>query len=121
PYFLAVKGDNGIIWMVPLSSQVDKYREKEKERHRNVLCYIGKFKGRYSAFLTGNIIPVTNEYVQRPFTVKGVPFVLRDKKEIREIESRVRRYLALVRAEKLVPAVDILSIEKELLNRVRNS
>ncbi len=67
PYFLAIRGENNIIWLVPLSSKTAKYRAK-----------------------------------------------------IEAIRSKLRRYLALVRRGKLRPAVDILSIERVLLNRQQN-
>lgn len=118
PYYFAIKDKNNIFWMVPISHKVEKYRDKEQrtlEAHKtNIYSYITKLKGDYRAFLTGNVIPVTKGYI-RPFTVKGTAFVIEDKTDIKEIRSRVQRYIALVRGGKLTPAVDILDIEKELL------
>ncbi len=118
PYYFAVKGQNGIFWMVPISHMVEKYRAKmqrdEANHRKSVLCYISKLKGEDRAFLTGNVIPVSEQYIRRPFTVASNPFVIEDQTDIREISSRVKRYLVLVRQGKLTPAVDILRIEHQL-------
>ena len=121
PYFLAMCSHNGIIWLIPLSSRIDKYRRKveaEEEKYGDSLfCHIARVKGTDSAFLIGNVIPVTEEYILGPFTMGGKPFVIQDKRDIKALKSKLSRYLALVRGGKLRPAVDILGIERILLNR----
>lgn len=123
PYYLAIYGKNGIIWLVPLSSQVEKYRAKiqadEKKYGKTVFYYIARVKGKESAFLIGNTIPVTREYIKRPFTVAGAPFIIEDKQDIKAIQNKLSRYLTMVRYGKMRPNVDILSIERVLLNRKR--
>lgn len=120
PYFYAIRKENGIVWLVPLSSQVEKYQSKIQEdanKHREcIYYYIAKVKGNESAFLIGNAIPVTDKYIVGPFTVNDIPFVIKNKNDIKQIKSRLNKYLALVKRGKLSPAVDILSIEKSLLN-----
>lgn len=125
PYFLAIKGKDGIYWLVPISHMVDKYKEKIKkdtEKHGDcLLCCIGTVMGQKRAFLIGNMIPVTEEYIKRPYTIRNIPYVIRDKEFIKQIKSKVSRYLSLVRYKKLHPTVDILSIERALLNRKANA
>jgi hypothetical protein len=124
PYYMAIKGESGIFWMVPISHQVDKYREKIKKdeaRHGNSLyAYICNIKGSPRAVLTGNVVPVTANYL-RPFNVNGKPFIIKDSADIKAIKSKVGRYIALARQGKIRPAVDILEIEKKLINRQQNS
>lgn len=125
PYFLAIRDVKGIVWLVPLSSQVEKYRAKiksDEEKHgKCIFHHIARVKGSENAFLIGNSIPVTEEYILGPFTMAGIPFVIENKADIKEIRSKLRRYLALVRQGKLHPAVDILSIEQKLLNKKDNA
>jgi hypothetical protein len=120
PYYLAVKNENGIIWVVPLSSQVDKYKAKisedTKKHGESLFYYIARMKGRDSAFLVGNAIPVIERYIKKPFTVKGEPFVIQDKKDVKKVKSKLSRYLTMVRNGKMKPVVDILSIERKLLD-----
>lgn len=124
PYYLAVKAANGIVWVVPISSKVEKYQQKiraDEERHgESVFQYIAKVKGEDRAFLIGNVIPVTAEYIKKPFTVGGVPFMIENREDRKQIQSKVSRYLSLVRNKKLHPAVDILGIERKLINRIKN-
>lgn len=125
PYYLAIRGVDGIIWMVPLSSQVEKYKRKiEADEAKYGDCmfyYLAKVKGRESAFLVGNAIPVTENYIKKPFTVRGIPFVMQNKEDIRKIQSKLKRYLLMTRQGRMRPAVDILGIERVLLNRLQNN
>lgn len=124
PYYLAIRGADGIIWMIPLSSQVEKYKRKieadESKYGDCMFCYLARVKGRESAFLIGNVIPVTENYIKKPFTVSGIPFVMQNKDDIRKIQSKLKRYLLMTRQGKMKPAVDILKIERILLNRLQN-
>ena len=121
PYYLALEGTNGIIWLVPLSSKVEKYRlsiAADEEKHGKGNCifhYIARVKRRDSAFLIGDAIPVVEKYLLRPFMVNGAPFIVEDKQDVKAIQSKLARYLTLVRNGKLKPYVDILGIEKLLL------
>lgn len=124
PYYLAIEGANGIIWLVPLSSKVEKYRlsiaadEKKYGKGKCIFHYIARVKGKDSAFLIGDAIPVIEKYLLRPFTVNGSPFVVEDEKDIKAIQSKLSRYLALVRNGRLKPYADILDIEKSLLKEL---
>lgn len=124
PYFLAIKEENGIIWLIPLSSQVEKYRAKieadEKKHGESLYQYIARVKGKDSAFLIGNAIPVTDRYIVKPFTVNGIPFVIQDKTDTRKITSKLKRYLTLVEKGIVKPAVDILDIKNKLLEQKNN-
>ena len=125
PYFLAVRNSNGIVWLIPLSSQVEKYRkaiEKTEAKRGSGNCiyqYICRVKGKDSVFLIGDAIPVTDKYILRPFTVKGIAYVMEDQADIKAIKSKLGKFLALVRQGKLKPMVDILQIERELLQELK--
>lgn len=124
PYYLAVKEVNGIIWVVPISSKVEKYKAKihcdEEKYGSSVFHYITKIKGVDRAFLIGNIIPVSEEYIKKPFTMGGMPYVIENREDRKQIQNKVSRYLSLVKNRKLYPAVDILGIERKLINRMKN-
>lgn len=118
PYYMVVKESSGILWLVPLSSQVEKYNAKiraDEQKHGEcIYYYIANVKGRESAFLIGNAIPATERYIKKAFTVMGKPFVVRDKADIKKIKSKLSRYLTMVRRGIMTPAVDILEIERTL-------
>lgn len=126
PHYLAMEATNGIIWLIPLSSQVEKYREKitrgeEKYGKGNhIFHYITRLRGQEKVFLIGNAIPVTDQYIIRPFTISKVPFVIGDEKDRKALQSKLSQYLAMVRGGRFRSEVDILSIENQLLNRMEN-
>lgn len=125
PYYLSVKENNGIIWLIPISSKVEKYREKisadEKKYGECLRYHIFRFMKESRAALIGNMIPVTEEYIKGEFTISNRHYIVRDEESIKAIKKRSARYLSLVRAGKLRPYVDILEIERKLCNRMANA
>lgn len=125
PYYLAIKDKSGIIWLVPISSRVEKYKMKiasdEQKFGECLTCHIIQFMGEERAVLIGNMIPVTKEYIKGEFTISARHYVVRDVAAIKAIKKRCSRYLSLVRAKKLRPYVDILKIERVLLSRLNNA
>lgn len=118
PHYLAIE-INGVFWMVPLSSKVEKYKEKilvQESSGRECLYYhIGKIAGRECAFLIGDMIPVANEHISREYTISGIPYVVKDKDLNRKILKKAKRFLLLVRQKRITPYVDILKIESDLI------
>lgn len=125
PYYFAIRSDNGIVWLVPISSKVEKYRQKiaaQENLHKDcIFCHIARIKGEERAFLTGNVIPVTENYIKKPFTISGIAYVMRNDAQTKEIIRKTRRYIALVRIGKLKSAVDIMEIERRLLEHLSSN
>jgi hypothetical protein len=121
PYYYAFRDKDGIIWLIPLSSQVESYSNKiarDERRYGSGRClyyHIGKIAGKNRVFLIGNMFPVTQDYIKKEYTLFGQHYVVRNEKLIKEIHPRAVRYLSLVRDGKLNPTVDILNIRDELL------
>lgn len=93
----------------------------ESRYGESVFHYIATVAGHERAVLIGNCIPVTDDYIVRPYSIRGVPYVIADSDICRKILSKLRRYLALVRRGKLSPTVNILDIERTLISRISNS
>lgn len=104
--------------MIPISSKVEKYRaaiaRSETAGKKTLFYHLGVISGRESAFLIGDMIPVVQAYIVRPYTVSGMPYVVRDAKLLRSLKSKAKRYLTLVRQGKIRPHVDILDICRRL-------
>lgn len=118
PYYCGITMSNGIIWMIPTSSQVAKYaasiKKDEEKRGECIFHYIAPIMGKDNVFLIGDAIPCKEEHIKRTFDICGKPFVIEDKADIKEIRHKLSKFLTLVRGGKLHPYVDILSIEKML-------
>lgn len=125
PYYLALTDKNGIIWLLPISSKVSKYKDKiaadEAKYGECLTCHIIKFMGEERAVLIGNMIPVIPEYIKGEFTIQNAHYVVQDASAIKAIKKRSSKYLALVRRKKLHPFVDILKTENILLNKMANA
>lgn len=117
PHYVALHIED-TYWMVPISHKVEKYEEKiqkfEDENKECVFYHIGEFAGQKRAFLIGDMIPTTEKYILRAYTVSGRPYVIRDEDLNRKLTSKAKRYLLLVRKKKIKPYVDIFSIERDL-------
>ena len=63
-----------IIWFVPISSKVDKYKtiyENKKKTRKKVYNFVfGKVLGKEKAFLIQNIFPTTEEYIESKYKNK---------------------------------------------------
>ena len=125
PYYLAYTDQSGIIWLLPISSKVEKYKAKiaedEKKYRECITCYIIDYMGEERAVLIGNMIPVTAEYIKGEFTIQRQHYVVQDDRAIKAIRKRCSRYLTLVRAKKMRPCVDILKTERILLNKQKEA
>ena len=75
PHFYAIpdKKNQDIYWMIPISSQVGKYKviiEKKKRKYGKCnTIVIGKFAGKENAFLIQNSFPVIAKYFDHIHTV----------------------------------------------------
>ena len=118
PYYVSFIDNDNITWLIPLSSQVDNYKKKISEYEKNnktcILYHIGKIMGKEKAFLIGNMFPVSEEYIKKPYTFSGIHYVIKDTKLIKELNKKAKRYILLVEQNKLHPKVDIMSIHNKL-------
>jgi hypothetical protein len=123
PHYYCFKEDNNIIWMIPLSFRVEKCKKEiERRQKEGKPCdyyHILEIAGRESAFIIGDIFPVTNEYIKRAYTISGIPAKLLDKHQISQINTKAKKILVLIRRNiklhKFQP--DVLKIEQILLSQ----
>lgn len=74
PSYLAIK-DNNILWFIPLSTKVEKYKkiinEKVKKYGSCKTILIKKIAGREQAILIQNAFPTLEKYIQSTHTING--------------------------------------------------
>ena len=127
PFYYAVKGNGGIYWLIPLSSQVDSYERKiqaveDKRGKGNCIAYhIGVIANKKRVFRICDMIPITDEYVAGEFVFDGTHYVVKDKKLIREISVKSRNYIRQLELNRMHSQVDALSIREKLLARHRQN
>lgn len=126
PNFLAIRDNDSIFWMVPLSSQVDTYRgkiKKSEERYGEGNCvyyHIGRVAGGERAFLITKMFPVTEEYIERAYSINGKPYISKTKNLNEEIRAKVIKYQALVKAGAILDERKIFEVKDKLLKTKGN-
>lgn len=122
PCFYTFKDSStGLYWMIPISSQVQKYRRyydsKIEKRGQCDTIAFGNVLGHEKAFLIQNMCPITTRYIKNEYIDKihNVPVMI-DGVFQRELLDKAKRVLALQRKGFNLIFPDVLSIEKQLLS-----
>lgn len=123
PHYYALQDGDGIFWMVPLSTKVEKYRAKimntEKE-HGTGSCFmfcLASIYGQERAVLICDMFPVSKKYILRPYTIGGKPYVVQNQITIKQIRTKAMRYLSLVKRGILKSPLNILETKKKLMEK----
>ena len=123
-YYCLEDTSTGIYWMIPLSSRIDKYRrimeKKEKPGKSCDILHIVKLDdSRESAFLIQDTFPITEEYIEREYTIAGNHLMLTSEHTAREIEQKARKVMGMLkRGIKFTPTQpDVMAILEKLRER----
>ncbi len=104
PTFYCLKDEKtSLLWMVPLSSRVDKFRaihdKQAKKYGRCLTIVLGEFDGKSAAFLLQNMFPVTEYYLDHIHTRNNNPVPVKhsihseintNMKRLRQLHKRGR-------------------------------
>ncbi len=126
PHYYAVRDNDGLFWMIPISSKVDKFKAKiaeveEKSGTGNCFLFaIAPVSGRERAFVISEMFPVTEDYILRPYTVKGTPLVIQNEKIQKMIKTKALRFLKMVNKGYVKSPLNIMSIKKKLLGELED-
>lgn len=108
-----------IIWFVPISSKVEKYKSiyeiKKKSRKKVYNFVFGKVLGKEKTFLIQNIFPTTEEYIESKYQNKMQDVEITEslKQEIIETSMNV---IKLAKKGINIPFYDIIEMKKILLS-----
>lgn len=101
-YYCFEDAEDGIYWMIPLSSRVEKYQRIIDRRLANGkpcdTLYIAELdNNRKSAFLIQDIFPITQDYIEREYTIAGNHMMLTSEHTARDIEKRAKKVVGLLK------------------------
>lgn len=123
-YYCFEDVNDGIYWMIPLSSQIDKYKriinKKEKAGKPCDILHIVKLDdNRESAFLIQDMFLLTDEYIKREYTISGNHLMLTSEHVVRGIERKARKVIGMLKhGIKFTPTQpDAMIIYKKLLKK----
>ena len=120
-YYCFEDASTGIYWMIPLSSRIDKYKSiMEKKAKAGKPCdivHIVKLDdSRESAFLIQDMFPITEEYIEREYTIAGNHLMLNSEHTVNEIAQKARKVMGMLKhGIKFTPTQpDVLTILEKL-------
>ena len=97
-YFCIKMENNEIMWFIPMSSKIDKYKaivkDKIKKYKKCDTIVIGNYKGRDHAFLIQNMFPIISKYIDHIDTVNGKALQVPSETR-RQIIDKVNRIFKL--------------------------
>ena len=113
--------NDGLYWLIPMSHQIGKYENIiriRKNLHKPCdILHILKIGGNKSALLIQDMFPITENYIERAYTINSVPLIIKSKKDIEIIARKSRNIYRLIhRNVKLNPTQpNVLQIKNKLL------
>lgn len=118
-YCFKQKEDDEILWFIPVSSKVEKYKKiyiNKLKRYKKVDTIVfGKIKGKENVFLIQNMFPILEEYIESKYMYKNKPIEITYSLQ-QEIESKSNKILSLVkRGYSNLVFTNIIEIERKLL------
>ncbi len=111
-----------IYWLVPVSTQVEKYKslyQKKVERYGkcNTLVF-GELLGKTAVFLIQNMCPVTQNYIHNIYMDKNEVLVQIDRRVAKNITKNAQQVLLLVKKGHSLVFPDVLSVYNSLRDRL---
>ena len=122
PCFFAIEDSDGLFWMIPISSKVEKYHLVfEKKMEKSGKCdtiYFANVLGQERAFLIQNMFPIIEEYIADEYIqMPNRNPVMIAETSSKELLEKFKTILALVKHGKSnVVFPNILKIRELLLN-----
>lgn len=119
PHFLAVQDHKNkkLYWMIPISSQVKKYKKIIDNKIRRYgkcnTIIIGKFAGKDNVFLIQNSFPIIERYLDHVHTIENEPVTVHSKLN-RELTVSLRKVLAMYKHGIRLIFTDIESIQEKM-------
>ncbi len=124
PTYYCIKDDKtGLLWVVPMSSQYDKFKKiverKIKKYKKCNTIILGNFDGKKSVFLLQNMFPITEKYLDHIHTRNNNPVPV-NYKTAKLIEKYVRDLLSLTCKGYKIVFPDIIRLKNIMLKELQN-
>ena len=124
PHYFAYRDHKtNLLWLIPMSSQVQKYQMIiDKRLSANKPCdtlHIAELdNGKTNVFLIQDMFPITDKYIEREYTINGNHLVLSSERQIKIITQKAKKILHLIESgTQFMPTQpNVLKIKEKLLN-----
>ena len=99
PNYLALKEESGLIWMIPCSKRVAKYKgimeSRDRRNLKNDILHIVNLHTEM-VLLIQDMFPVTENYIERSYTVRSIDLKILDNSQIRTIKKKAEKIKILI-------------------------
>lgn len=125
PCFYAIKTNDDLYAMIPVSSKIDKYKKIYNEKiEKNKVCdtlVFGNLLGFEKAFLIQNMFLISKKYIEKEYLDKNKIPVMLDFKLEKELTLKAKKIMGinnnlLKNNKKGVLLTDIASLKEKLLS-----
>ena len=119
------KENENIIWFVPISKQVDKYKkiyfEKMMKYQKEPLNFVfGKVRNNDSVFLIQNMFPCIEKYIENKYKINRVNDVTIFEDTKIKVIQKARVLLRLTKEKNIrIAFSDLIAFKEELLNELK--
>ena len=110
--------------MIPLSSRIDKYKKivdnkKKAGKPCDIIHIVKLDDDRESAFLIQDMFPITEEYIEREYTIAGNHLMLTSEHTVKTIEQKARKVMGMLkRGVKFTPTQsDVMKMIEKLTEK----
>ena len=122
-YCFKDKDNQNLIWFVPISSKIEKYKKiynYKLNKFKTVDTIVfGKINNDERAFLIQNMFPVTEKYIETKYIRNNKDVVITYSLR-KEIEQKANYILKLAELGKNVVFTDITKIKRRLIEDIKN-
>lgn len=119
------KDNEGLFWVIPMSHQIDKYEKLiDKRLKQNKPCdivHIIKINNAKSVLLIQDMFPIIEKYIERPYTINSIPLVIKNSKDINEINKKAKNIFRLINRKTAFNPTqpDVLRIKEQLIEEIK--
>lgn len=123
PTYFCIKNENtNILWFIPMSSKVEKYKKIRDEKIKKYgscdTILIRKFLGKESVFLLQNMFPTIEKFVDHSHIVNGEETKVINQIAV-DIERVFNKLMRLTELEKKVIFTDVENDIKIMLEELK--
>lgn len=114
-----------IYWLIPISSKLEKYKQiYEYKMKKNKICdtiVFGEVLGYQKAFLIQNMFPIIPQFIDKEYKISSNQSVSITNTLQKEINEKARKVLKLQRLGINLIFPDVIKMEKQLLNMLKEN
>ncbi len=103
PHYYCFKEETiGLFWMIPLSSKIDKYRKIINKKIANgkpcdILHIMKLDNNKESVFLIQDMFPITENYIERTYTIANNHLTVTSEHSALEIEKKAKKVMNMLK------------------------